>query len=40
VAETGRSLEEELGEPLDPATYLGMADAFVDRALAFHRSGA
>jgi 3-carboxy-cis,cis-muconate cycloisomerase len=40
VAETGRSLEEELGEPLDPAAYLGMAGEFVDRALAFHRSGA
>ena len=28
--------EEEAGRALDPAAYLGSADAFVDRALAFY----
>jgi 3-carboxy-cis,cis-muconate cycloisomerase len=28
----------ELDELLDPTTYLGSADAFVERALALHRS--
>jgi adenylosuccinate lyase len=28
---------EELDEALDPSTYLGAADVFVDRALALYR---
>jgi 3-carboxy-cis,cis-muconate cycloisomerase len=38
---SGRSLRDELGADLeaglDPADYLGSADAFVDRALSFYR---
>jgi len=33
----GQLSPEELDEALDPATYLGAAGAFVDRALAFYR---
>ena len=30
--------DEQLAEALDPATYIGSAEAFVDRALAEYRS--
>lgn len=35
----GQLSAEELDEALDPATYLGAAGAFVDRALAFYEEG-
>lgn len=35
----GQVSPEELDQALDPATYLGAAGAFVDRALAFYREG-
>jgi len=41
AASSGRPLAEELdidAEDLDPTSYLGSADEFVDRALAFYRS--
>jgi 3-carboxy-cis,cis-muconate cycloisomerase len=41
AAASGRPLAEELdidAEYLDPTSYLGSADEFVDRALAFYRS--
>ena len=31
--------EEEIDRALDPAGYLGSADAFVDRALSRYREG-
>ena len=42
AAASGRPLDEELevdAADLDPTTYLGAASDFVDRALAFYRSG-
>ena len=41
AASSGRPLAEELdidAEDLDPTSYVGSADEFVDRALAFYRS--